>query len=101
MVHDAFGLVRPDWKFTKDLQEAGAAFAQACRENYSPTTANQAVDTDEQDGDEADMDGELHARKSLEESHETSSNDEAEVRQYSQSAVGSPSDHFTLLLHTS
>lgn len=77
VVHDAFEAVRSDWKFAKNLQDAGTSFAEACKENYQNLTPTQAVEPDEQDGEDVDMDGNLEARRTT--SHDTNSSDEAEV----------------------
>ena len=79
VVHDTFELVRPGWKFAKDLEEAGSAFAQACKENYDMTGTAQPTDGDDVDGEEAHQNGEITARRTSLEDDDRGSSDEGEV----------------------
>lgn len=54
VVQDAFSLVRPHWKIAKTLEEAGGAFADACKANYKNDIMNKAAEPDESEAMEND-----------------------------------------------
>lgn len=66
LIDDAFALVRPSWKITKTLEESGAAFAEACRENYKNTGSEKPNDVadDEVEMMVGDDDGDAEGRQS-------------------------------------
>lgn len=57
-VQDALALVRPQLKLLGTLEEAGAAFAEACKEQYQASAMDNAADTLEDERDELNDDGE-------------------------------------------
>lgn len=61
-VQDAFALVRPQWKIAGTLEDAGNAFATACKEQYqanAPDRPSTPLDVDERDAvdGQGDLDG--------------------------------------------
>jgi len=89
VLQDAYALVRPQWKLVTTLEEAGSAFAEACKENYKSSAADKLADADEREelDDENDVDG----RRTPVGDEDGSSDDEADV---SLSTV-TPSDQLT------
>lgn len=84
-LQDVFALVRPQLKIISTLEEAGAAFAEACRENYHSSASDRPstpVDGEDLDGFDADRDGE--GRRTPVE--DASSEDEVEVSSLRKSA---------------
>ena len=47
IVQDTFALVRPQWKLSTNLDEAGRSFADAVAQNYRPQDSGKAVEPDE------------------------------------------------------
>jgi len=80
VVQDAFALVRPQWKLALGLEEAGSAFADACKENYKSTGAAAPADADEHE--ELDDETEAGGRRTPVAEADKSSGDEAEVRAF-------------------
>lgn len=86
LVQDAFSTLRPQFKVAKTLEEAGNAFAEACKENYKTAdpekaTAQAEAEAAEPDGSiDGDDDNEERGRKTPEVDDAGSSSDEAEAR---------------------
>lgn len=78
VVQDAFALVRPDWKMPATLEEAGAAFADACKENYKSATFGKQAYPEESEDTEEDGDGAVRGSPVPDEDRSTTS--EGEVR---------------------
>ncbi|KAF2089434.1 ARM repeat-containing protein [Saccharata proteae CBS 121410] len=60
LVQDAFALARPQWKLAATLEEAGALFAEAVKQNYQQTatqSANDQHEPEDADDDSASEDG--------------------------------------------
>lgn len=96
LVQDAFSTLRPQFKIAKTLEEAGNAFAEACKENYKiadpeKATAQAEAEAAEPDGS-VDGDDELEerGRKTPDADDADSSSDEAEV---------SPRSHLIVKAH--
>ena len=80
LVQDTFYAVRPDWKLAKSLDDAGSAFAVACKDNYDHEGTIQPQDDGDADLEDGDIDGEAEPRRSLDDAGErTSDEDEDEV----------------------
>lgn len=76
VVQDAFAAIRPKWKLAATLESAGAAFAEAVKENYKHDQADKAAieaeETAEMD-DEAEDD--VHHSPAEDEDHSSDVND--------------------------
>jgi len=85
LVKDAFSTLRPEFKLAKNLEEAGAAFAEACKENYKTadpekaTAQAEAEALDPDDVEDEDGDGDERGRKTADLEDAESSSDEVEV----------------------
>ena len=78
-LQDLFALVRPQWKMVATLEEAGAAFAEACKEQYQTTAPDRpSTPLETEEPDALDGDGDVDGRRTPD--LEKSSDDEAEVR---------------------
>lgn len=77
-LQDVFALVRPQWKLVATLEEAGAAFAEACKEQYQSTPPDRPMTPlENEDQDALDGDGDIDGRRTPD--LDKSSEDEAEV----------------------
>lgn len=77
VLQDAYALVRPQWKLATTLEEAGNAFAEACKENYKSAAANKLADPDE--GEDVDDRNDVDGRRTPVRDEDGSSEDEADV----------------------
>lgn len=67
VVQDAYGQIRPQWKLLTSLEEAGSAFANACKDNYGNASATKPLEVQEHDEVEdvdVERDGDLVGRQS-------------------------------------
>lgn len=79
-LQDVFALVRPQWKLVATLEEAGAAFAEACKEQYQPTAPDRPMTPlENEEQDDLDGDGDINGRRTPDLAK--SSDDEVEVCQ--------------------
>lgn len=80
LLQDAYTTLRPQWKLLNTLEEAGNAFAQACKDNYAIANGDKTAGNVETDRDEdIDEDVEDGGRRTPEVRDDGSSADEAEV----------------------
>jgi len=77
VLQDAYALVRPQWKLATTLEEAGSAFAEACKENYKSAAADKLAESDERE--EFDDDNDIDGRHTPTGDEDGSSDDEADV----------------------
>ena len=78
VVHDTFGLLRPQWKVTTDLTEAGRLFAEAVSNNYKGEEVEKAAEQEEAEDDTSSLDGEGEDLPAAEAEDGESSDEEAE-----------------------
>lgn len=78
VVQDAFAIVRPSWKLYTSLEEAGNAFAQACRDNHNISNIDKATEPEEIE----ELDDEIERRSIDLADEDKSSSDEGEVGQF-------------------
>ena len=57
IIHDTFGLLRPQWKITTDLSEAGRLFADAVAQNYKVGEIEKPVEQEEAEDEVSSADG--------------------------------------------
>lgn len=81
VIQDTFNLLRPQWKTVSSFEEASAAFAEACKQNYKDTAANRA-EPEEREPDEGEASDDARIAGHLsdnddEDDGERSSGDEA------------------------
>jgi len=80
VVQDAYGLVRPQWKIVTNLEDAGALFATACKENYGTSTADKALEVQEPaDGEDLEEDVDRDGGRQTPAEDDASSDDDVEV----------------------
>lgn len=94
-VQDAFSLVRFDWKFAKTLEEAGTAFAEACKDNNKNAVSGKTAELEDMDGEPEDGedDGDLDGRRTPSAGEDkSSSDDEAEVSRCAPHMIGGLAD---------
>jgi len=83
LIQDTYSLVRPQWKFATDLEEATRLFSEAVSQNYSFQDGDKAVEPEEDELESISSDG--NGDDGLEEDivpdgdEEQSSTEEAEV----------------------
>ena len=58
ILQDTFGLVRPQWKITTDLGEAGRLFAEAVSQTYKTEEVEKPTEPEEVEDDVSSADGE-------------------------------------------
>ena len=75
VIQDTFALLRPQWKIAKTLEEAGGAFADACKENYKADIMSRPAEPEEI---EVAEDGEVDRLHSPVDEEVTSSSDEVD-----------------------
>lgn len=79
-IQDAFSMVRPEWKILKTLEEAGAAFADACKDNYKHETSEKPDATDvDIDAEDGELDDDIDGRRTPYAGEDGSSSEEVEV----------------------
>lgn len=79
-LQDVFALIRPQLKIIPTLEEAGAAFAEACKEQYqmsAPDRPSTPLNDEELDGPDGAVD--LDGRRTPDLDDKSSEEDEAEV----------------------
>lgn len=80
VVQDAFGLVRPQWKIATNLEDAGALFANACKENYGTSTADKALEVQEPtEGEDMEEEVDRDGGRQTPAEDDVSSDDDVEV----------------------
>lgn len=85
LIQDAFTTLRPQWEFLTTLEEAGNAFALACKDNYAMTNGDKTAANADLDRDEdVDEDRDDGGRRTPEVQDDGSSSDEGEVGENSQ-----------------
>jgi len=74
ILQDAYALIRPLWKLATTLEEAGSAFAEACKENYKSAASDKLAEPEE--GEEHDEDNDIEGRRTPLDDDDKSSDDE-------------------------
>ena len=90
ILHDTYGLLRPQWKITTALDEAGRLFADSVAQNYKNEEVEKAVEQEEPEDDTSSVDGEGDELPAEAEDGE-SSNSEAEGEVLRSSTFGDSS----------
>lgn len=61
VIQDTFAMIRPQWKLSSNLEEAGAGFADIVKQNYQSTQQEKTIESeqpDEEMSSEDDVDDE-------------------------------------------
>lgn len=88
VLQDAYALVRPQWKLLTTLEEAGSAFAEACKENYKTAASDKLAELEE--AEDLDDENEADGRRIPLDDGDKSSDEDGDV--------GGPSKFFAYLL---
>lgn len=78
MIHDTYGLLRPQWKVTTDLGEAGRLFAEAVSQNYKGDEAGKIVEQEEVEDEISSNDGDAEELPGAEAEEDESSDEDIE-----------------------
>lgn len=83
IIQDTYALTRPQWKLSKDFEEAGRAFAESVAQNYKVAEGEKALEPDVPEDDassEDDPDDDELQVPEMEDAHSSSEDAETEVR---------------------